>query len=340
MVMIVAGYLLARRAVLGSFVGVRAESFGAMAMLGLNSSGELLAELVRPVNSRMFEWRPGEFARLTGYAVPALLYLAVPLVLAFRDKPGQARRRAAVALAWFWGLVFLLPFAGLSQFGPRGRLLYLPGVGLTLLAALVAGRVVADRIRAGRVAVAVALAWSVLMVPALWQRIGWWRSEMGLFRRMTVEAPGYAPGHYNLGVISAAGYDTAGAVTAYRRAVRLDSAFVPAQLNLGALLQSRGELAEAAALYRNVTRRHPEYAPAHVNLAIVLHRQGEAAGAIEELRLATQIAPTDAAAAFNLAWLYRLGGSTDSARAWAGRALALQPRDPRLQRLYDQLRRP
>jgi Tfp pilus assembly protein PilF len=359
---VAAGYVAARQAVLGGLPpgGAAWPSPGApgqMLALSINSSGYLLTELLLPFNRALFLWRPGVFGALTWHALPALAFLMMPVLLARppgrgagMDRSevtgrkadfGEAAPRAAgllVLLGWGWAVVFLMPFAGLAQFGPLGRLLYVPCLGLALLAAVAGTRLAAGRRGAGRVAFAVCLGWCVLMLPFLWQRIGWWGGDVTLFRRMARETPDYAPGLYNLGNALLAARDSAGAVAALRRAVALEPGLEPASLNLGALLLAGGELDEAAALYRSAVGRNPAYAPALVNLGIVRWRQGDTAGAIAELRRAVVLAPEDAPAAHNLAWLLRLTGEEDSARAWAERAFRLRPADPRIRRLYEQTR--
>ncbi|MBM3315406.1 tetratricopeptide repeat protein, partial [candidate division WOR-3 bacterium] len=265
-------------------------------------------------------------------------------------RPPPAGRQAEVGvsvnaglnalLGWGWAAVFLLPFSGLVQFGPIGRLAYVPAAGLIVFAVVMADRLLRGRPAARRVAAALAVGWCVATLPFLWQRIGWWRSEAGLFRRMASDAPAYAPGHYNLGNALLTARDSAGAVAAYARAVGLDSSLAPAALNLGALLQARGDLDEAAALYRSAVSRRPDYAPAHANLGVVLHKLGDTGGAIAELRRAAGLDPANAGTAYNLAWLFRLAGEPDSARAWAERAFRLRPQDPRTRRLFEQTRRP
>lgn len=311
-------YLFGRARVLGGLLNMEMAPAGSMLGVSLNSSGYLLLETLLPLNTRLFLWRPGELTSLTGWAVPAVLFLLLPVVLWYRSAPLWGLK---MLLMWGWSVLFLFPFAGVLQFGPIGRFFYIPGFGLIALAVLAGLRFAASQQRA-QVLVAVAAGWCGLMVPWLWQRTGWWQSDQAVFSRMTKDARTYAPGFYNLGNALVKSGDTLAAVAAYQRAVELDSGLISASLNLGALLLARRELEQAVQVYRSVMRHSPEYAPAYVNLGIVLYRLGDQSAAIEALRQAARLDPNSASAAHNLSRLFWLSGETDSARAWAERARA------------------
>ncbi len=83
--------------------------------------------------------------------------------------------------------------------------------------------------------------------PELWSNLGVILAEQGRYRdaRKMCEksvklSPGYAAGHNNLGLILQALKDTAGAISAFRRAVSLDPRGQPAQLNLARLYLKLG----------------------------------------------------------------------------------------------------
>ncbi|MEO0085242.1 MAG: tetratricopeptide repeat protein [candidate division WOR-3 bacterium] len=332
LVLVAAGYLTARQAVLGSLVGISpAGTAGEVVGLALNEFGRGLVRFTIPFGQPLFEWRGAVSGRLDAYALAALGYLLLPILLT------RLRQRGLLLVAWAWGLLFLLPFAALSQFGPTGRLLYLPGMGLVVMVAVVGLQVAGhSRIRQ-RLAAAAGIGLAAAFVPFLVARTAAWRNETGLFRRMTQQAPTYARGHYNLGTALLAAADPAGAAEAFSRALVLDSGLVQACLNLGALRQQQGELAEAAALYRRAVKSRPDYAPTRVNLGIVLHKTGDRQGAVAELRRGLELDPRSVGAAFNLAWLFHLYGEPDSARKYAVIALQMAPDDSRVRGLVERL---
>jgi protein O-mannosyl-transferase len=326
------GYLAARYAVLGSVVGTSVGgNVGAWLMLSLNNFGRLLVMSVLPWAQGVFVWTVVGPGRLSWFAVASVLYLALPLV------PRLTRESREVGLAWLWGVMMLLPFAGLAGFGPVGRLLYVPGIGFVLLV-LHAGQERTRCYRGGRsVAVVVALAYCVLLaLVALPQRMGVWRDGYTLFRDMTREAPQYPAGHFNYAFELRRRGDIDGAAGEYRKAIALDPDMALAYSNLGALLQSRGELVEAESLYLKTVGLRPNYALAWNNLAIVRYKRGDGAGAVRAFRRAIELKSDDAGAVYNLGRVYQQAGMADSAAGMFERAYRLEPGNPQIRASYEQ----
>jgi hypothetical protein len=326
-------YFAARYAVLGSVAGMAVGGeIGANVVLSLNNFGRLLLVAILPPGQGVFLWTPAGLGRFTLFAVPGMLYLALPFVL-----KTSIRRSREAGLAWLWGVAMLLPFAGLAGFGPVGRLLYVPGIGFVLLA-LFAGRSVTRGTRNGRVAAVVAtLAYCAMFVLLILpQRMRVWKDGYTLFRQMTREAPKYPAGHFNYAFELRRRGDIDGAVTEYRKAIALDPGMALAYSNLGALLQSKGELGEAESLYRKTIELRPKYALAWNNLGIVRYKRGDGAGAVQAFRRAIELKPDDAGAAYNLGRIYQQAGMADSAAMMFDRAYRLEPGNPQIRASYEQ----
>jgi Tfp pilus assembly protein PilF len=300
-------------------------------MLSLNNFGRLLVMSVLPWARRVFVWTVAGSVRFSWFAVASVLYLVLPLALRRTRGAGEA------GLAWLWGTALLLPFAGLAGFGPVGRLLYVPGIGLVSLL-LFAGRGKTRGYRGGRSgAVVVALAYCVLLVmAALPQRMRVWRDGYTLFRQMTREAPQYPAGHFNYAFELRRRGDIDGAATEYRRAIALDPGMALAYSNLGALLQSKGELADAESLYVKTIELRPNYALAWNNLATVRYKRGDGVGAVRAFRRAIELKPNDAGAVYNLGRVYQRTGMADSAEVMFERAYRLDPGNPQIRASYEQ----
>lgn len=326
------GYLAARYAVLGSVVGMAVSGgVAASVLLSLGNFGRLLLTALLPPGQGVFLWTPAGLGRYTLFALPGIVYLALPFVL----KP--MRRSGSAGLAWLWGAAMLLPFAGLAGFGPVGRLLYVPGIGFVLLA-LLAGRSVTRGTRNGRVAaVVLTLAYCALLaLLVLPRRMRVWKDGYTLFRQMTREAPRYPAGHFNYAFELRRRGDIDGAVSEYRQAISLDQGMALAYSNLGALLQSKGELVQAESLYRRTIELRPGYALAWNNLGIVRYKRGDGAGAVQAFRKSIELKPDDAGAVYNLARIYQQAGMPDSAAVMFERAYRLEPGNPQIRASYEQ----
>lgn len=332
LLVLLAGYLAARRAVLGSIVAMNASgSVAANVALASHNLGRSLVLFLVPFWNRVFAWHSLTPAEVSAYSLVTLAYLVVPFML--RRIHGSHE----TGPAWSWGLAFLLPGVGLSSFGPLGRLLYLPGPGLVILLVSVAHRLTHGHRAAARLLTALSLTACVALTPITLHRMQVWRNEYTLFRSITAQAPGNPAGHFNLGMELRVQGDIDGAIAEFRRTIALDPGLARAYANLGALLQAKGELDSAAVLYRKTLSELPDYVPALVNLGILLYRQGDNAGAISELRKAVELAPDDAIAAFNLARVYDRSDRPDSAEYFIGLAHELQPDNPQIRSFYQQM---
>lgn len=332
LLVLLAGYLAARRAVLGSVVAMNAwGSVAANVALASHDFGRSLLLFLFPFWNRIFAWHSPVPAEASAYSLVTLVYLVVPLML--RRTRGSRNAR----LAWFWGLAFLLPGVGLSSFGPLGRLLYLPGPGLVILLVSVVHRFTQGHRAAARLLTALSLTACVALAPITLRRMQVWKNGYTLFRSITAQAPRNPIGHFNLGMELRVRGDVDGAIAELRKAIALDPGLARAYANLGVLLQAKGDLDSAAVLYRRTLSELPDYVPALVNLGILLYRQGDNAGAASELRRAVELAPDDATAAFNLARVYDRSDRPDSAAYFIGLAHELQPDNPQIRSFYLQM---
>jgi tetratricopeptide (TPR) repeat protein len=325
-------YLALRYAVLRSPVGMSVGfNLGAWLILSLNNFGRLLVASVWPWLQGVFAGNEVALTRPTWYAGASVAYLAAPLAL---RRWSNSR---AAWLAWLWGLAMLLPFAGLAGFGPVGRLLYVPGIGLVILT-LCLGREMTRGHRRRRIgAVAAALGYCVLLTLFLLpRRMNVWRDGYTLFRQMTTESPDYPAAHFNYAFELRKRGDTDGAISQYRKTVALDPSMALAYSNLGALLQSRGEVVEAESLYLKTIALRPNYALAWNNLGAVRYRRGDAGGAARAFRQAIELKPDDAGAVYNLGRLYQQAGMADSAALMFERAFRLEPGNPQIRASYEQ----
>ena len=215
------------------------------------------------------------------------------LIIALSAWAWRVRKtQPAVALGWGWCLVTLVPVSGLIPLGPQAladRYLYVPGIGLLILAVWGA----ADRLAAWTPrtrAVVVMAAGLVCAAVAHWQT-GFWRDSLTLWQRAAAVAPPSATLHLNLG---------------------------------NALLQ-RGRLPEAEAEFARSLQFEPQNPRPYINLALIAERRGERTAALSLLGQAQQLAPRDARIYSNRGSLLHDLGRIDEAQESLQAALALQP---------------
>ncbi len=154
-----------------------------------------------PFFQNLFFWSAAELNRWHWWALLGLFYLFLALAIV------KMRVNFRAFWGWLWSVMALLPFAWVFQFGPSGRLLYLPGVGILLLVTFCCpmGRKAGV---IGKVCIGLVVCWSFIGVISLFHRVRFWRNEVQLFSRMVAGIPDYAPGYYNLGTALLAKGDT------------------------------------------------------------------------------------------------------------------------------------
>jgi len=202
-------------------------------------------------------------------------------------RRGPGARLVAFALAWFW--LGLVPGLG-HQLARADRHLYLPAVGLFLLA----GHALARVPRAGRSLVAaggVAALCVGVLIPLSRRQCEVWRDSVSLWAHAARVNPRQSGAFNSLGYALAREGRFDGAIGAFRRAVNLAPHRAQALYNLAIVLQREERLEEAAHYYRRAIRNRPGFTLAYNNLGMILARQGHADEAEEAFRAAIRSGP-------------------------------------------------
>ena len=259
---------------------------------------------------------------------PVVVLSAVLLAIIVTAGVAAARgsRRAAFALAWI--AVTLVPVLRFGSFGDvllADRFLYLPSVGLALLAARAVSAfaaVASPRLRRAGLAAAVSVLGGLILLAG--RQTTLWRDDLTLFTRLARTSPGSAMVHSNLGLAlyDAGEYDRA--VVEYHTAIDLAPGFALAHNNLAAALDRQGRFAEAERHYRAALRLAPRQLESQINLANLRARQGQA-DAIDVLRAIVRDKPGHARARYSLADALLSNGHPDEAAAEAAEALRRDP---------------
>lgn len=216
-------------------------------------------------------------------------------------------RLAALGVA-----IVLLPYLLVSNLlVPVGaimaeRFLYLPVVGVSLLAALL----IAKLGRPARIACVIVIA---VLGVAMFSRALDWKDDATIFAatarsnprsprawlwvgkpdRVIECCPEFAAGWHDRGVALARSGDLAGAESALREAVRLDPTRTAPHLNLGIVLHRRRELPAAEREIRKATLVDPENPRAYAELGHLRSESGDRAGAAAAYRRAIDLGRKD-----------------------------------------------
>ncbi len=341
------------------------------ARLGLSLGERLLSQgriLVHYLSLLALPW-PGRLH--VDYAWPpsrSLLdpWTTLPALLAVAGLAGWAvawRRRAplaALAVLWFLaGLAMeqtILPIDLVYE-----HRLYLPSVGLLLLAGAWLERALAGRAAWGALAAALPLAlllgagtvarnqvWAdparlyddeaghapgaarhLLTLAARQLETGQLEAAEATLRQVLALEPRSVPARVNLGNLAVRRRDLAGAERTYREALALDPGFGPAWYALGNVLLGTGRVREAVAAFERAAAADPRDGLSRTNLAVARSQLGDTAGAYAALDDAIRADPGHGMAWLNRAEFRLFAGRVAEALADARQAAVLMPRDAR-----------
>jgi tetratricopeptide (TPR) repeat protein len=329
------GYLGARAAVLGTigigqpipFVDNPAASAGPFAgrLTGLGTLARYARLLLWPDRlsaDYSYDQIPVIHSLLDPLAVLGLLILVAVV-------PGGlwlARRAPAFAFS----LLFMAASAGLTTnvvlfIGTllAERLMYLPSVGLCLLAGLAVGKAMGPKAR--RLAIGAATVAVLLLAGRSWARVPDWKDDFSLYSSAARVSPRSARIRYNLGNGYLKSGRYADAESNYREALRIYPEFQDARVNLGMALLQLGRPQDALALLEGAARLDPKSADLAVNLGTAYQALGDEARAEAAFRRALELDPRSARAWNNLGSIELHRGRAEAAAATIARAVALDP---------------
>lgn len=219
-----------------------------------------------------------------------------------------ATRSKEASFAASWIFVTLLPVSNLVPirgFVLAERYLYIPSVGLTIVAALVASRAMGSRIPTwGKGLVGVSIA-AVLITfsSATVLRNNQWSDQLAIYLEMVKASPDSFFAHNNLGLQYLERGDLDEGIVHLKKALALDPNHAIAYNNLGVAYGRKGLSEEAAEAYRRAIQIDPRYAEPYNNLGVLFEETGRLHEAEIHYRKALQMDPQLAKAIENLARL-------------------------------------
>lgn len=191
--------------------------------------------------------------------------------------------------------------------------MYLPSVGLAGLMALALRH--AFRMGTQRAAMIGALIVIALLTTATLLRVPAWRTSTTLYEHAVRTAPSSPRAWTNLATAYIAEGRRTEALTAYDRALSLDSRYAVAYLNRASALRQDGKFDAAAADYRRFIELRPDDFRGPYAYGALLHEAGELQAAIDWLQRASLLAPFSALPYKQLATAYLDTGAPAAAIA-------------------------
>jgi tetratricopeptide (TPR) repeat protein len=315
-------YLLVRGGVATGQVEFEARSLPAV------GSGALLAVGTALIPVALTPWT-GDILRISVLGVPAGWVLLVLAVLAVALLLLLGRRFPGVAFALLWFAVAYAPVSGLVPLKSLAelRFLYLPLLGIGLLAGLVARAL-------PRRAVLAAVAVPVLLGLLSWREARLYRTDVDLWltavERQERVLGAAGPGAYsNLGIVLLAAGRDPEALPVLRRAWdMLPTARHAINLALG--LEASGELEEASRLAQMAAELEPKNPGVRHRCGELLLHMGRYVEAAVHLARAAELSPRVVEIRLSLARALLATGRAATARGHLEAALDLEPREPRL----------
>jgi len=222
--------------------------------------------------------------------------------------------------------VLYIPALGENTF--TERYLYLPSVGIVLLAGLLVARAVARRPSVLPAALGAAVAVSALHAAVTVQRNLVWRDDLSLWTATVEASPESAFARTDLGLVLAERGDVGGAIEQYERAIAIEPSSARAHNNLGVAYEKVGRIDLAIRHLLAATRGEPPYSKAWVNLGNLYVHQGRLDDAIAAYRTAVQLKPESVEYRVSLGNALARKGDEAGALAEYRAALAADPSSP------------
>lgn len=241
--------------------------------------------------------------------------LGVSLFLWFLVRPGGDRKGLLIAAAWICAA--LLPPLAVT-FNPKGffalRSLYMPSVGVALLAAWLVSRFPLLQRRGGLAAM------SALVLISLGATVAAnrdWRDDGVVFGRIISFNAGHALGYMGLGSYRERTGEVNEAMRLYEKAIALAAPREKAVAleKLGLLLGKAGQSARSLAIFRQMIKHDPTHSRAWVGVGNNLYYLGRYEEASDAYRKAHAANARNREACYNLATVLRkLGKREEAAR--------------------------
>ncbi|NDV27785.1 tetratricopeptide repeat protein [Desulfovibrio sp. JC010] len=281
-----------------------------------------LGELVAPVNLAVFYPYPHDIP----FWKPALAALFIVAVSAVAVR--FIRKFPLGAVGWFWYLGTLVPVIGLVQVGDQSmadRYAYIPFMGIYMIIAFGAARLVREGRVPGKAAVAFGTAVVAVLLVGAYTQAGHWKDSKALYTRALAVTENNHHMHYNYGNLLEREKNLTEAARHFKAAFKADPSHYKAMSSLASILSRKGNPYAALDLYQRALQLNPDYAPALGNRGIVYMQQGKFEAAMADLRKASALEPQEVNHMINMGLLFYMRGDNEHAKEWLRKALQIDP---------------
>jgi Flp pilus assembly protein TadD len=236
---------------------------------------------------------PGASIRLATVVMSALLLAGITALVI------TLRKRAYLAIGWFWFLGILLPMLGLIQVGDQAmadRYAYIPFIGIFIMVCWGAGEWIKQKNLPAKWCAVPVLAVLSALATITYRQVEFWHDSVSLWTHTI-------------------------AVTGPNRVAEDD---------LGEALIHSGRVEEAMPHFQVAARIDPRDSRAQIRLAYHAHQEGRWQDAAEHYQIAVNLAANSAMRVFalrNLGFVENKLGDFDAARKSYASALQLSPND-------------
>jgi protein O-mannosyl-transferase len=259
------------------------------------------------------------------------IYLAGLVALVVVLCLGARRTRAPLAAMLFF-IGSLFPVLGfLNVYGfvfsyVADHWQYLPSLGVLVLAAAGAGKILNDESRGTRVAMRLVVAAVIAALGGLaWRQTASYVDVAQFYRAMIAKNPGCWMAYNNLGYHFAEAGHASEAIPLFERALELKPDDAVTRDNLGNALRATGRDRDAIACYQQAVKSRPAFMPGRLHLAATLAAEGRVAEAIAQYQEALRL-HEDAPEVWNdLGAVLADSGQLQEAATCYDRAVRLKP---------------
>lgn len=324
-VVFTAVYLVMRANALSDVLGVNRNTEGILERLWQNICiiPKYLSVIFFPLNLNVKYTVPSNY--LADGVWLLITWIAISAAVFFLIKGKNAFSRFGL----LWLAINFIPISNIIPIpsAPMAeRYLYLPAIGLWIIAAAQLDVLYSKLTVKKTVAAASALVILCLVVVTL-NRNTDWRDNMALFSSTVREDPKSAWGHYQLGTVLNSQGRIDEAIGHFQLAIKLVPDYTEAHSNLGIAYAKKGWMDRAGEHIQIALRLEPDSAENHNNLGIFYGFKGQHDKAIEQFHVALKLKPDFEEAYKNLGIAHSNNGQVNKAVEYLQMALKLRPDD-------------